>query len=234
MGLTGLLGAQWPRSCQCLFSEGQGRVPATSVMSAPSVTSRNLAAGPCGSPGRGHVGWAPGQLPGQRQCHPRWHVPPPQDKSRAQAALSVPPPQPPGQMPHGSSREGQEAGHDMAACGKWVFRWGSPHHTLTSLPPPPRPQAPLGSSLRNRKISADGKALETVRSVLSPVPGDVGSFPHSHPNRRRALRGRVCPGAEGVLRIYLGISHASLSVSACGGVPSPQIWPQVSPIIFCT
>lgn len=40
------------------------------------------------------------------------------------------------------------------------------------------------------------------------------------------MRGRVSPGARRVLRMYLCISHASLSVSACsGGSPTPNLAP---------
>lgn len=91
------------------------------VMSAPSVTSRNLAAGPCGSPGRGHVGWATGQLPGQRQSV---SLAAGQEQSPG-CPISAPSPASWANAPR-LRQGGAGGGHDMAAFGKWVFRWGPP------------------------------------------------------------------------------------------------------------
>lgn len=232
IGVTGRLGAQWPRWRQCLLSEGQLRTPTAYVMS-----TRGQTLCPSQHPGCWPLAGQPGSSKIVRavalSLGPLWYLPPPQEKSRVPAALSVPPTQALGKCLTALARRGRRQGMTWGLpewkAGVWM---GCPQ-SLTHLPHCQGPRLPLGSSLRNRRMSADGKVsvLETVCSVLSPVPGDVSSFPHSCLNVRRGLKDSVflvcrpfcvcsCLGVKPP-RVSLGDQH--------GAFPPPQIWLHASP-----
>lgn len=167
------------------------------------------AAGPGGSarqePSR--PGCSP--VPGQRELGPPWYLPPSTPtprKEQGPSCLLCAPTQAPGKCPL-LCREGQEA--RMAGGfprGKQVFGWGSPVTRSPAL----SPRLPSGSSLRNRKMSADGRVFWKQTVLFRPVPGDVSSFPHSRLDVRRGLRESVSP-VEVVLRMSLPGCPSGLS-----------------------
>lgn len=83
----------------------------------------------------------------------------------------------PGQMPHCSGRGGRRQGPTWGPSLEWkqAFGRGSPSHS----PPSPTVEAPGSPPVlmkRQRDDSPREGTLETVCSVLSPVPGDLRSF----------------------------------------------------------
>lgn len=156
MGVTGLLGAQWLRWRQCLFSEGQPRPHAAFVMSAGGQARRGQPEcwlpAPVAPPGRSEVGpWAEG---GPRS---RGISLLPKARAKSRLPCLCPLPRLLGIHPAARAGRGRRQGVTQALPeGKVGLGMGFPG-SFPNLPDRQGPGRPAGSSLRNRKMSVDGK-----------------------------------------------------------------------------